>query len=289
MRPNIPEVILSTLQSNIDTTIERVERISGGCIHHTYCLHLPDKKLFLKYNRLDQATNFEIEARGLQLLDGTHTLAIPKVHFYGQSVQFAYLVLEWVEQGRQSRDYWSVFGEQLAKLHQHTQAQFGLDHDNYIGALPQQNGPMATWTDFFIERRLQPMLKAAVERGHLERSDEQAFERLYQRLPGMFPEEKPALLHGDLWGGNFLTGLDGYPVLIDPAVYYGHREMELAFMTLFDRQPPIFYDAYQSVAPLAEDWEKRIDLCNLYPLLVHINLFGGGYIGSMRSALRQYV
>jgi len=289
MRPIIPEVILSTLATQIDAHIERTERISGGCIHHTYCLHLSDRKLFLKYNRLDQATNFEIEAKGLRLLDETETLSVPKVHLYGQSVQFAYLVLEWVEQGRQGRDYWSVFGEQLAKLHQHTQDEFGLDHDNYIGALPQQNTPLPRWTDFFIQRRLEPMVKLAVDRGHLARSDQQAFERLYERLPGMFPEEKPALLHGDLWGGNILTGLDGHPVIIDPAVYYGHREMELAFMTLFDRQPPIFYEAYQSVAPLATDWKKRVDLCNLYPLLVHVNLFGGGYIGSMRSALRQYV
>ena len=289
MRPIIPEAILSTLEAQIDARIEQTERISGGCIHHTYCLHLPDKKLFLKYNRLDQATNFEIEAKGLQLLGSTQTLTVPEVYHYGESTQFAFLVLEWVEQGRQGRDYWTFFGEQLARLHQHSQEQFGLDHDNYIGALPQRNPLTDSWTDFFIQHRLQPMVKMALDRGHLARGDQQNFERLYQRLPDMFPEEKPALLHGDLWGGNILNGLDGHPVIIDPAVYYGHREMELSFMTLFDRQPPIFYEAYQSIAALANDWEDRIDLCNLYPLLVHVNLFGGGYIGSLRSALRKYM
>jgi fructosamine-3-kinase len=266
-----------------------MERISGGCIHHTYCLHTSVGKIFLKYNRLAEATNFAIEAQGLRLLGDTQVMTVPLVHGCGQVSEFAYILMDWVDQGRQGRDYWPTFGEQLAKLHQHTQPQFGLDHDNYIGALPQVNGLKDNWETFFVEHRLQPMVQMATERGHLDRNDRQAFERLYARLPGMFPVEPPALLHGDLWGGNVLNGLDGHPVLIDPAVYFGHREMELSFMTLFDKQPPTFYDAYQAVYPLDNDWRQRIDLCNLYPLLVHVNLFGGGYIASLRDALRQYV
>lgn len=289
MKPMIPEVVLTAVSQELGRSTGKAERISGGCIHHTYALYTETGKLFLKYNRLEQATDFAIEARGLRLLGGTNTLAVPQVFGHGQAGRFAYLLLEWVEQGRQGRDYWTVFGEQLARMHQHSQPQFGLDHDNYIGALAQVNTQVADWTTFFIEQRLQPMVRMARERGHLTRGDQQDFEQLYQRLPGIFPEEPPALLHGDLWGGNILTGLDGHPVLIDPAVYYGHREMELAFMTLFDQQPPGFYEAYEGLYPLATDWRRRIALCNLYPLLVHVNLFGGGYLTSLRNALRQYV
>ncbi|MEM7659817.1 MAG: fructosamine kinase family protein, partial [Bacteroidota bacterium] len=129
----------------------------------------------------------------------------------------------------------------------------------------------------------------ARSKGLVDKQDLQRFDQLYRRLPDLIESEPPALLHGDLWGGNLMTDLSGSPVLIDPAVYYGHREVELAFMTLFDRQPPAFYEAYEEVYPLASDWESRIQLYLLYPLLAHVNLFGTGYVGSLRSALQPYV
>lgn len=289
MKLAIPDTIATTIAADMDLAIERTERISGGCIHHTYCLHTGGGKLFLKYNRLEQATSFEIEAKGLALLADSHTLTIPNVLHHGQVQCFAYLVMDWVDQGRQGRDYWPFFGEQLAQMHQQSQPRFGLEDDNYIGTLPQRNTFEDDWVTFFVTHRLQPMVRMAVERDYLDRRDVNRFEKLYEKLPGMFPKEPPALLHGDLWGGNILVGTDGHPVLIDPAVHYGHREMELAFMKLFDRQPPTFLDAYESVYPLAKGWEDRVDLCHLYPLLVHVNLFGGSYIHSLREALGQYV
>ena len=133
------------------------------------------------------------------------------------------------------------------------------------------------------------MLQLAQDKGYFDTASIQQFEQLYQKLPNYFPAEAPALLHGDLWGGNLMCNEEGSPVLIDPAVYYGHREMELAFMTLFDSQAPAFYHSYENVYPLDKEWESRIDLCNLYPLLVHVNLFGGGYVASVSRILKRYV
>ncbi|RMG73992.1 MAG: ketosamine-3-kinase, partial [Bacteroidetes bacterium] len=200
----------------------------------------------------------------------------------------AWLVLEFVESGPQTPAYWERLGQGLARLHQVSAPAFGLDHPNFIGSLPQRNTWHEEWVSFFIHERIDPMLEAAVKRGALSIKEVRAMERLYQRLPDLFPPEPPALIHGDLWGGNLLCDVNSQPVLIDPAVYYGHREMELAFMRLFDRQPPAFLEAYEEIWPLAPGFRDRIDVYHLYPLLVHVNLFGGSYAGSVRRILRPF-
>ncbi|MCL4127062.1 UNVERIFIED_CONTAM: hypothetical protein GTU68_010994 [Idotea baltica] len=176
----------------------------------------------------------------------------------------------------------------LAKLHRSTDPDFGWKHDNYIGSLPQKNTTHTQWSDFFIEERIQPQLRRAINGGKVDKHIHSGFEKLFQQVEKLFPKEPPSFIHGDLWGGNLLTDTNGAPVLIDPAVYYGHREMELAFMTLFDSQPPQFYEAYESIYPLDSGWMDRIEICNLYPLLVHVNLFGGGYIESVLHILRRF-
>jgi len=289
MNQSIPERIIGQIEADLNVRITQTTRISGGCIHHTFRLTLDsNEQVFLKYNHVDAGGNFEIEARGLRQLAQTGALAVPAVKLVGTVEPYAFLLLNWIEQGRQSRDYWTHFGENLARLHQVSKEGFGLEYNNYIGALPQVNNHEETWPEFFIKHRIQPMVDMAAKREYFDRRTLQRFDRLADKIKDVFPAESPALLHGDLWGGNILVGLDGLPVLIDPAIYFGHREMELAFMTLFDKQPPSFYDAYNAVFPLDPDWRNRIDICNLYPLLVHVNLFGGGYIQSVERILFRF-
>ncbi len=285
----LPTEIKSTLKRQFALSVLESRSISGGCIHHAQQIQCAEGTFFLKYNQLSQYHNFEVEAKGLRLLRETGTLRVPTVIGLGQTEAHAFLLLEWVESGSKARDSWEQFGQGLAHLHRHTQPQFGLEYDNYLGSLPQTNRFRSSWADFFREERLDPMLELAGRKGLIDSATRSRFDQLYLQLEKLFPEEAPALLHGDLWGGNLMTGAAGEPVLIDPAVYYGHREMELAFMTLFDSQPPAFYAAYESVYPLSPGWQDRTDLCNLYPLLVHVNLFGVGYLGSVQEILRRYV
>jgi fructosamine-3-kinase len=174
-------------------------------------------------------------------------------------------------------------------MHRQTNDKFGLDHDNYIGSLNQSNKFHSTWAEFFIEERLMPQLKIAFDNKIIQRSFTRLADQLFPRLHNLCPVERPALLHGDLWSGNFMPTQDGSPCIYDPAVYYGHREMDIAMTKLFGGFDDNFYDAYNENFPLEKEWLKRVDLCNLYPLLVHVNLFGGSYIRQAETTLKQYV
>ncbi len=165
---------------------------------------------------------------------------------------------------------------------------FGLDHDNYMGSLPQQNTQSPVWTNFFIRCRLEPQVRLAVEKGLLETSALRHFERLYQALPAIFPEEAPSLLHGDLWSGNFLCDENSRPVLIDPAVYFGHRSMDLAMTTLFGGFEKSFYESYAYHFPFPANYRELWEICNLYPLLIHLNLFGESYRRKILYTIQRF-
>ncbi len=200
----------------------------------------------------------------------------------------AFLILDFVEEGRSTGDFDRRFGRALAGLHRHTAPSYGLDHDNYIGRLPQKNDFRDSWTDFFIDCRLEPQFAMARERGFFGGSARQSLDRLAKRLPDLLPDEPPSLLHGDLWGGNYLCDSDNRPVLIDPAVYYGHREAELAFTTMFGGFGRGFYTGYEEAWPLHPGFRDRCDIYNLYPLLVHVNLFGGMYVSQTEAILSRF-
>lgn len=186
-----------------------------------------------------------------------------------------------------SHEDWLVFAECLAKVHKTTNDDFGLNHDNYIGSIPQVNSKKETWADFFVECRLNPMLKRSVDLGLLNKNDIRSFERFYNEIGSLFPKEAPALLHGDLWSGNRFFSING-PVLIDPAVYFGHRDMDIAMSKLFGGFPNEFYEQYNEFHPLAKGWMERVQFCNLYPLLVHTVLFGSSYVGSVRRIIDRF-
>ncbi len=177
----------------------------------------------------------------------------------------------------------------MADLHRQSNPSFGLDHSNFIGSLPQHNEQHLDGTTFFIQQRLEPQLNMALDSKQLTKKDAENFHLLYQRLPELIPEEPPALIHGDLWGGNFICSEKGQGVLIDPAVSYANREMDLAMSRLFGGFAPRFYSAYFESFPTEPNLETRLGLYQIYYLLVHVNIFGGGYVNQVRSVLSQYI
>jgi fructosamine-3-kinase len=231
---------------------------------------------------------FEKEAAGLHLIASTGEIRVPTVIFHGQAGDDICLVLEYIHSAPRKASFWSNFGRSLARMHRHSSEYFGLGHDNYMGAIPQSNRRHQTWNEFFIQERLEPMVRMARNDGFLIRDDISAFERLYRKLPDIFPVEPPALIHGDLWTGNHMVDDLGNACLIDPAVYYGHREMDIAMSRLFGSFTVEFYEAYHSEYPLEKEWRERVEVCNLYPLLVHVNLFGEGYLESVERIVRRF-
>jgi len=256
--------------------------VGGGDINDAYALTLADgSRAFLKTHASPPPGMYEAEARGLRWLD-TGALQVPCVRAVGER----FLVLQMLDGGKRDRYFDEDLGRGLAELHRATPESFGLDHDNFIGRLPQRNATRDTWVDFYREQRLEPMVAAAAELLSGMRGD---LERLYAKLPELCgPEEPPARLHGDLWGGNLHVHGE-LPALIDPAAYGGHREMDLAMMRLFGGFGERVFSAYAEAHPQAPGYEERVPLYQLYPLLVHVNLFGGGYVGSVRRVLDRYV
>jgi protein-ribulosamine 3-kinase len=278
------------LRSITDTSLsfEKFSSVGGGCINHGGQLKTSGGSYFIKWNDAQKYPGmFEAEGRGLSVLHDAKAIHIPKVLAVGETNDEQFIVLELIEASHQSKDYWETLGHQLAALHRHTNTHFGLDHQNYIGSLRQYNDFADNWINFFIEKRLIVQLELASANGHADASLLKKFDRLFQMLPSIFPKESPALLHGDLWSGNLITDNFGNPCLIDPAVYYGHREAELAFTTLFGGFDKKFYEAYQEAFPMGKRFDERVDIYNLYPLLVHVNLFGGHYVNQVKSILNS--
>lgn len=263
--------------------------VGGGSINDCYRIEGPAGRFFVKVNSADRFPSlFEAEADGLNRLNEAGPIRTPGVIAYGEVGGDAYLLLEWIEQGLASDAGWRRFGAEVAALHQHTAEAFGLQRDNYIGSLKQVNTPRERWSDFLVDCRLEPLTRMARDRGALGMGEAFRFERLYGRLHDLFPAERPALLHGDLWSGNRMFASDGLPVLIDPAVYYGHREMDLGMALLFGGFEPGFFATYHEQHPLEAGWEERVPLTQLYPLLVHTVLFGGGYAKQVRTILERF-
>ena len=267
-----------------------IRQIEGGSINASYQVSTKDnRQWFCKFNDSPQFPDlFVKEAGGLTALAGHSPFRIPAIVASMRFKSHQALVLEWIDQETPAPAFWALFGEQLARLHRVTRPEFGLDEDNYIGALPQDNTPTEHWPEFFIRHRLEPQVRLAADRGLLNDTAIDRFRRLYLRLPDLFPPEPPALLHGDLWNGNFLCDTAGRPVLIDPAVYYGHRSMDLAMTTLFGGFDRAFYEAYAWHYPLPPDHHRQWAVCNLYPLLVHLNLFGGGYLSNILHTIKDF-
>ncbi|NJN24979.1 MAG: fructosamine kinase family protein [Cyclobacteriaceae bacterium] len=263
---------------------------SGGCINNALQVKTNEGDYFIKWQSGIAGDMFEKEAAGLTLLKQAKCMNIPEVLAYGLMDGKHYLVLEYIEAGKKKNNYWEDFGSALASLHrQHAQPQFGLNHDNYIGKLPQSNTPDTNWVSFFINNRLEPQLRLAIENGLVSHRFIDRYRSLYDHLADLLPLEQPALLHGDLWSGNVMTGGNGQVCLIDPAVYYGHREIELAFTRMFGGFAIEFYESYQQAYPLETGFDQRVPIYNIYPHMVHVNLFGTSYLSGVEPVLQKYV
>jgi len=282
--------------------------LNGGDINTAARVFTSLGTFFVKWNqadlsgtgrqRIDEAMPdgddlFAVEAKGLSLLRGVNAIRVPAEVGYGRQGDQAYLILEYIESGTAGLlgappAYWTKLGYQLAELHAHTQPQFGLCYDNFIGTLPQRNTLTTTGCDFFFEHRLLPQAGQALYNGLLDKKQYDALFRLRDQLPNLLPADRPALLHGDLWTGNVLITETGQPALVDPAVYYGLREAELAFTYLFGGFDTRFYEAYAELFPLESGFAERIPIYNLYPLLVHVNLFGSGYVSGVERVLNRF-
>ena len=263
--------------------IEHASPIGGGSINQALKLQTSQGLFFLKYNSAKTYPQmFELELKGLSELRKANEIYIPSVVGTREDNHYSCLVMEYVESGLPNNTFWEDFGISLGKLHRHSAPDFGLNHNNYIGSLEQSNKSGKSWAEFFIGQRLQPQIKMA----GLSLDIEKQFEKLFLMVDDIFPEEPPSLLHGDLWSGNYMTSSEGFATLIDPAVYYGHRD--IAMTKLFGGFSERFYAAYQDAFPMENGWEERMDICNLYPLMVHVNLFGGSYLSQVVSILHKY-
>jgi len=288
---SLKEVLQTEISSKLISTltIDSISPLAGGDINKAFRLHTSSGPFFMKFNSgIRYPGMFEKEARGLRLLADTGGIKVPGVVLHGQSKDDIFLVLEYIDPCPRKVSFWSEFGRSLARMHRHSSDAFGLDHDNYMGSLHQSNRRHVSWQDFFTQERLEPMVRMARDGGYISRRTIPAFESLYRRLHDIFPEEPPALIHGDLWTGNHMVDQQGNACLIDPAVHYGHREMDIAMSRLFGSFAEEFYDAYHAEYPMKKGWQERVDICNLYPLLVHVNLFGEGYVGSVERIVRRF-
>ncbi len=263
--------------------------LSGGSINDAFQIETNKGNFFLKYNNASKYPEmFGKEAKGLSLLRDAGEIDVPEVLHNSEAGQDAFLLLEYIGSSGQATDFWEDFGKSLATLHGHHNQRFGLDHDNYMGSLYQNNNFHDGWAGFFIEERLERQVKLARENGAIGRGLVSGFERLYRRLDEIFPETAPSLIHGDLWSGNFMVNAKGRACLIDPAVYWGHPEIDIAMTTLFGGFNSSFYEAYNRHNPLEKGWQNRLDIYNLYPLMVHVNLFGGGYLASVERIIGRF-
>lgn len=286
MRDVLQTILIEQAGSSV--VIKTLTTVSGGDINDAYKIDTNRGSFFIKLNSLKYPELFNKEAEGLNLLI-TGDVRVPEIIDTGILNNLQYLLLEYIVQGNSTKNTHLSFGGNLAKLHAHSNPYFGLDSENYIGSLIQSNTLTEKWHDFYHNQRLLPLTESAVRLNLLNEEDLDNIQKLGENLHNIIPEEPPALLHGDLWSGNYLVDENAEAVLIDPSVYFGHREMDIAMTKLFGGFTNDFYTGYNRTRPLEKDWEQRIPLFQLYPLLVHINLFGSSYTGSFRNALGKYL
>jgi len=280
-------------KTEIRSTIIADRSASGGCIHSACSVELQDGRVFfLKSNASISVEMFEREAAGLTTLADASVLKVPGLIGTSTSSNgVAFLLIEHIETGAKSAETMHDFGARLAELHRTATAErFGFDHDNYIGSTPQSNTWNEDWCEFWREERIGYQLRLAKDQGLSTRQLEQAGEKFLQRIDDWLsqPDEPPSLLHGDLWSGNYMVDDSGAAVLIDPAVYYGRREAELAMTQLFGGFSQDFYSAYDEAWPLTDGADERIEIYTLYHLLNHLNLFGSSYLSGCLSILQKY-
>ena len=288
MTPALLAVVTARLGRNEPT----LTRVTGGDVNDAYEARWPGgERVFIKTRKGLAGDAYRAEAEGLRWLAEARALRVPKVVAQSEPGDaVAFLALEHMARSAPALDHDDRFGDGLAALHAAGAPGYGYAEDNWIGPLPQSNRAHDTWAAFYAEERVLPMVRRAVDGGHAPGSWTALGDRLAARLPDLAgPPEPPARLHGDLWSGNVITDARGQPVVIDPAVYGGHREVDLAMLALFGGLPPRVVAAYEARTPLAPGWQARARLWQVYPLLVHTVLIRGTYVDAAEAAKRAYL
>jgi fructosamine-3-kinase len=284
--------LLAVVTARLARPEPTLTRVPGGDVNQAYEARWPGgERVFIKTRPGIAGDAYRTEADGLRWLAEARALRVPKVLAQSEPGDaIAFLALEHMARSAPALDHDDRLGDGLAAVHAAGAPGFGYHEDNVIGPLPQSNRRHDTWAAFYAEERLLPMVRRAVDGGHAPASWAGLAERLAARLPELAgPPEAPARLHGDLWSGNVITDGRGQPVLIDPAVYGGHREVDLAMLALFGGLSPRTVAAYESRTPLAPGWRARARLWQVYPLLVHTVLFRGSYVDAAEAAMRAYL
>jgi len=276
------------LSNLLNENIIEIHSVSGGDISEAFKIITPKNTYFLKTNWASSLNMFQTEASALKHISNTNTIKTPKIIAVDTFENHAFLLMEFIESKSPTSNDFKTLGLQLADMHNCSADGFGLEQDNFIGTLPQSNTKHKSWCDFYINERLLPQLKIAKQKQLLSDNECPTKGLLLEKLQPLFQNIKPSLLHGDLWGGNFLISSQGEPYLIDPALYYGHGEVDIAMTKLFGGFGEDFYKSYHNILPKDLHTVQRIDIYQLYYLLVHLNLFGRTYYGSVSRILRKY-
>lgn len=272
------------LEDAFGLRIESMSRARGGDIAASYILETQSARFFAKF--MDSPEGWGMlrsEAEGLQAIGETRTLQVPEVLGCAALESGACLLLEYIPAAQGDKGSFESLGRGLAQMHQTTAPEFGWSGPNYIGSLPQDNSPNPDWAYFYAQCRLMPQYRMALEKGLLSQQEVPDIGLMASRIRSLLPELQPALLHGDLWSGNYMIDTAGVPYLIDPSVHFGHAEVDLAMSLLFGGFPSAFYNAYFEVVPKEDGFERRVALYQLYYLLVHLNLFGRSYYPRVRE------
>jgi protein-ribulosamine 3-kinase len=265
-----------------------VRNINGGCINQTFVLENCHQRYFLKLNHAHLQEMFLSEMAGLKELAQTHTIKVPEPLICGIVENQAFLLMRYFEMGQTNKNAQYQLGEQLANLHRVSNEKYGLKNNNFIGSTPQKNDWKKDWIEFWRENRLGFQLKLAANNGYRGKLQQQG-ELLLIQLDKFFTNYKPvvSLVHGDLWSGNYAITQNGEPIIFDPAIYFGDRETDLAMTELFGGFSSDFYAGYQNAWALEKGYHTRKTLYNLYHVLNHLNLFGGGYLGQAQRMIDQ--
>lgn len=260
--------------------------VGGGCIANAQKITTESGALYFT-KQYAKSEIYRTEANGLKELAKANVIRIPQVIHQDDTI----LILEFIESAKQVKNFSEIFGRQFAVLHKYTSNNFGFYEDNYCGSTPQKNLPQKIiWTEFFFENRLLFQYKLAEQNGYVSTEMKNAFNHIEKEIYKIIgkSEENPSLLHGDLWSGNYMTDERGMPCLIDPAVYYGHREVDLAMTKLFGNFGATFYSSYQEAFPLQEGWKHRENIYKLYHIFNHLNIFGKGYYSQVIDLMESY-
>lgn len=269
--------------------IHHFSSVGGGDISRAYHLNTASGQYFIKIHKAPDALRmFQVEKLGLESIADTGVIKTPRVFIVDWWNSLSFCVMDFIESKTPDHKDFQQLGVQLARLHRIRQSQYGWDQDNFIGTLEQSNKPHPDWPDFYVQERLHPQILLAQKNGFFTSDDVPVIRQMQRTCRMYLNAEYPSLIHGDLWGGNFLIGTDGTPYLIDPASYYGHYGVDIAMSQLFGGFDLAFYNAYYKESDNPPITQAQTDLYQLYYLLVHLNLFGRSYYSAVKKLIQKY-